>query len=229
MPWPRRALSPRAMPTPPLGTVPPKKPSRWVLLLQGAARDLLHAPEGQLPPLGTSLLSAPQGTLCIPVHQRLGVRRDLGGRAPVGEGGQIFRSPVAEWLGMLQTRAGWAGLVTCAQQAESACGLLTWAVTSCGFGVWHRVSVACFSLAFYTYQEDFAPQSPLVAPCPSVSTRAGWTPRPLEWSLSSCTLSSSLDPVAMWVAGLGGDALHSSRCTGGALGVPADLSPVALA
>lgn len=65
-PW--RALPPRAMPIPPLGTVPPKKPSRWVLLLQGATQDPLHAPKGPLPPLGTSL-SAPQGTACIPVRQ----------------------------------------------------------------------------------------------------------------------------------------------------------------
>lgn len=135
---------------------------------------------------------------------------------------------------MLSSRGGGgagrqAGLVPCAQQAESACGLTSWAVTSCGFVVWHRVSVACFSLAFYTYQGDFAPQSPLVALCPSMGTRAGWTPRPLEWSLSSCTLSGSLDPVAARGAGMGRDPLHSSAWTVGALRVPAHLSPVALA
>lgn len=96
-----------------------------------------------------------------------------------------------------------------------------WCGTECPWPV--------FSLAFYTYQGDFAPQSPLVAPCPSMGTRAGWTPRPLEWSLSSCTLSGSLDPVAARGAGMGRDPLHSSGWTVGALKVPAHLSPVALA
>lgn len=142
----------------------------------------------------------------------------------------MFWTPVTEQLRGPQGRV----LVTCAQQAclelaESACGLLTWAVTSCGFGVWHRVSGARFSLASYTHQEDFAAQSPLAALCPSVGTRAGWTPRPLEWSSSSCTLSGSLDPVATQGASLGGDPLHTSGRTVGELGVPAHLSPVALA
>lgn len=122
------------------------------------------------------------------------------------------------------------GLVTCARQAclepaESARGLLTWAVTACGFGVWHRVSVARFSLASYTHQEDFAAQSPLVALCPSVGTRAGWTPRPPEWSLSSCTSSGSRDPVATRGAGLGGGPLPSSGWTVGAGGVFSSCLP----
>lgn len=69
----------------PPGASPPKKPQQVGV-----------APAGQLPPLGTSFLSvhshrAPCVSLAI---SDLMLCRDLGGRAPVGEGRQIPRALV---------------------------------------------------------------------------------------------------------------------------------------
>lgn len=94
----REPFSPRAMPYPPPAPEPHLLRSpRWVLFLQRGCPGPPVRAEGQLPPLGASLSVHPCRAPCAsPSVSDLMLRRDLGGRAPIGEGRQSLKNSGAE-------------------------------------------------------------------------------------------------------------------------------------